>query len=186
MGLIYLCPLGQNFFFVVIISLDKQLRRNTLLTEPRYWFDKTNDDLLHNTINILLWCRKCSEAFPVWTEALSITQFATLPFDVKRLFTNMRFRCNFCSNRSVQTWLGPSQKPIPYRMFHFEQWSGAVLFQSRNCFESSVPSVNGSSIQYTSCDTLTHYVVQCEHSLTHRTLTSNSPLTSCRKKLGPK
>ena len=50
MGLIYLCPLGQNFFFLVIISLDKQLRRNTLLTEPRYWFDKTNDDLLHNTL----------------------------------------------------------------------------------------------------------------------------------------
>ena len=32
------------------ISLDKPLKRNTLLTEPRYRFDKTNDDLLHNTL----------------------------------------------------------------------------------------------------------------------------------------
>ena len=33
------------------ISLDKPLsKRNTPLTEPRYRFDKTNDDLLHNTL----------------------------------------------------------------------------------------------------------------------------------------
>ena len=35
--------------FPIQISLDKPLRRNTLLTEPRYRFDKTDDDLLHNT-----------------------------------------------------------------------------------------------------------------------------------------
>ena len=35
-------------------------------------------------INVLLWCRNCSEAFPVWTEALSVMQFATLSFDLKR------------------------------------------------------------------------------------------------------
>ena len=30
-------------------------------------------------------------------------QFATLPFDLKRLFTKTRFHCNFCSDESVQT-----------------------------------------------------------------------------------
>ena len=36
--------------FPVQISLDKPLKRNAPLTEPRYRFDKTNDDLLHNTV----------------------------------------------------------------------------------------------------------------------------------------
>ena len=36
--------------FPIQISLDKPLKRNTTLTEPRYRFDKTNDDLLHNTL----------------------------------------------------------------------------------------------------------------------------------------
>ena len=35
--------------FPIQIPLDKPLKRNTPLTEPRYEFDKTNDDLLHNT-----------------------------------------------------------------------------------------------------------------------------------------
>ena len=37
--------------FPIQISLDKPLKRNTPLTEPRYRFDKTDDDLLHNTLN---------------------------------------------------------------------------------------------------------------------------------------
>ena len=36
--------------FTIQISLDKPLKRNTPLTEPHYRFDKTNDDLLHNTL----------------------------------------------------------------------------------------------------------------------------------------
>ena len=36
--------------FPIQISLDKPFKRNTPLTEPRYRFDKTNDDLLHNTL----------------------------------------------------------------------------------------------------------------------------------------
>ena len=36
--------------FPIQISLDKPLKRNTPLTEPRYRFDKTDDDLLHNTL----------------------------------------------------------------------------------------------------------------------------------------
>ena len=36
--------------FPIHISLDKQLKQSTPLTEPRYRFDKTNDDLLHNTL----------------------------------------------------------------------------------------------------------------------------------------
>ena len=36
--------------FPIKISLDKPLKRNTPLTEPRYRSDETNDDLLHNTL----------------------------------------------------------------------------------------------------------------------------------------
>ena len=36
--------------FAIKISLDKSLKQNTPLTEPRCRFDKTNDDLLHNTL----------------------------------------------------------------------------------------------------------------------------------------
>ena len=98
-------------------------------------------------------------------KTLSIIQFATLPFDLKRSFTKTRFRCNFCSDKSVQTWFGPFQKPIRYGTFHFQHRSGAVLFRIRNCFESRIPSVNRSPILYTFWDTPFHYPVQCEHSL---------------------
>ena len=56
-------------------------------------------------------------------------------------------------------------KTYPIRKFQFQKLSGAVLFQSRNCCESSVPSLNRSPIRYTFCDALFHYSVQCEHSL---------------------
>ena len=36
--------------FPIQISLDKPLKRNKPLTEPHYRFDKTIDDLLHNTL----------------------------------------------------------------------------------------------------------------------------------------
>ena len=36
--------------FPIQISFDKPLKRNTPLTEPRYRFYKTNDDLLPNTL----------------------------------------------------------------------------------------------------------------------------------------
>ena len=36
--------------FPIQISLDKPLKPNTPLTEPHYRFDKTDDDLLHNTL----------------------------------------------------------------------------------------------------------------------------------------
>ena len=64
---------------------------------------KSRSSTVWTRINLLLRCRNCSEAFPVWTGALSVMQFATLPFDLKRLFTKTRFRCNFCSDKSVQT-----------------------------------------------------------------------------------
>ena len=79
--------------------------------------------------------------------------------------------CNL--QRSVLIWKDnlpkrgsvASQKPIRYGTFHFQQRSRAVLFRSRNCFESSSPSVNRSPIRYTFCDAPFHYPVQCEHSL---------------------
>ena len=96
-------------------------------------------------INVMLQCRNRSQAFPVWTEALSVIRSATLPFDLKRSFTSTRFRYNFCSDKIVQTWLGPFQKRIRYGTFHFQQQSGAVLFRSRNCFENSVPTGKGTA-----------------------------------------
>ena len=36
--------------FPIQITLDKPLKRTTPLTEPRYRFDKTNDELLHSTL----------------------------------------------------------------------------------------------------------------------------------------
>ena len=36
--------------FPIQISIDKPLKRNTPLTEPRYQFDKTDDDISHNTL----------------------------------------------------------------------------------------------------------------------------------------
>ena len=36
--------------FPIQISFDKPLKQNTRLTEPRYCFDKTDDDLLQNTL----------------------------------------------------------------------------------------------------------------------------------------
>ena len=114
---------------------------------------------------VSLRCRNCSVSFPVWTQALSVIQFATLRFDLKSSLTNTRFHCIFCSYKSVQTWFGPFQKPLRYVTFHFQQRRGAVLFRSRNCFESSIPGVNRIPIRYTFCDTPFHYLVQCEHHL---------------------
>ena len=36
--------------FPIQVSLDKPLKRNTSLTEPCYLFDKTHNDLFHNTL----------------------------------------------------------------------------------------------------------------------------------------
>ena len=63
-----------------------------------------------------------------------------------------------------------------------ERYTGAVLFWSKNYFESSVPSVNRSPIQYTFCNTpsrtLCHYLVQSEHHLKADFLSSQKPLTA--------
>ena len=40
--------------FPIQISLDKPLKQNTPLTEPRYRVDKTNDDILHNRLKYSL------------------------------------------------------------------------------------------------------------------------------------
>ena len=40
--------------FPIQISLDKPLKWNTPLTEPCYGFDKTKDDVLHNTLKYSL------------------------------------------------------------------------------------------------------------------------------------
>ena len=64
-------------------------------------------------------CKPESEEFPLWTEALSVIQSATFLFDLKRSFTSTRFRCNFCSDKSVQAWLGPFQRIHVWQCFTF-------------------------------------------------------------------
>ena len=112
-------------------------------------------------INVLLQRRNCSEGFPVWTEDLSVIQFVMLPFDLKRSFTKTRFRCNFCSDESVQTWLRLFQRPIQYGMFHLQQRNRPVLFRSRNCFQNSIARVSRSPVRYTFCYAPFHSLVQC-------------------------
>ena len=60
-----------------------------------------------------------------------------LPFDLKRPFTNTRFRCDFCSYKRVQSELRRFSEMYPIRNVPLStaEWS-------RNRFESSVPSVN--------------------------------------------
>ena len=88
-------------------------------------------------------------------------QFATFPFDLKRSFTKTRFRCNFCSDKSVQIWF-KNLSDTERSTFH----SGAEQYCSgaETPFESSIPGVNSSPIWYTFCDAPFHYLVQCEHS----------------------
>ena len=156
--LIYLSCLGQSSTvaeglltgFSVLLIIFPLVLGNVHTVPDRFLLRfKSCSGTVWTRINFRLRCRNCSKAF---------IQFATLPFDLKGWFTKTRFRFNF--------WLGPFRKPIRYGTFHFQQRSGAVLFRSRNCFESSVLSVNRSVIPYTFCDTPSHCPAQCEHSFT--------------------
>ena len=93
---------------------------------------------------------------------LPVIQCATLPFDLKRSFTKTltRFRCNFCSDKSVQTSLRPFQKPIQYGMLSTAKQSSTVPEQ-KLLRKEPVPSVSRSPIQYTFCNAPFHYLVQC-------------------------
>ena len=97
------------------------------------------------------------------------SQFEQKPyssFDFKRSFTSTKFCCNFCSDK-VFRFDSDRFKNLSdtERSTFMRQWSGAVVFPSRNCVESSVPTVNRSPIWYTFRDALFHYPAQCEHSL---------------------
>ena len=80
-------------------------------------------------------------------------------FDLKRSFTKTRFRCNFSSDK-CSDFIPTVSKTYPRRNVPL-----ATAEQSRKCFESSVPGVNRSHIQYTFCNAPFHYLVQCEQSL---------------------
>ena len=55
------------------ISLGKPLKRNTPPTEPCYQFDKTNDDLLHNTLKDSLTCMDTNITTQDELEELAVT-----------------------------------------------------------------------------------------------------------------
>ena len=123
----------------VQISLDKPLKRNTPLTEPRYRFDKTNDDLLHNTLK----------------DSLS----------------------NIDTNITTQDEL--------------EELAVTLCDKLMKAVDTSTPKVYSrndpkSPISQAILDLLRRNVGFGGCTITHRTLTSNPPSTSCRKKLGPK
>ena len=117
--------------FPIQISLDKPFKRNTPLTEPRYRFDKTNDDLLHNTLKDSL---------------TNIDTYITTQDELEELAVTL---CDKLM-KAVDT-----STPKVY---------------SCNDPKSSIRR----NVGLGGCTT------------THRTLIPNPPLTSCRKKLGPK
>ena len=103
------------------------------------------------------------KAFPVWTEALSVIKFATLPFDLKRSFTKMRFHCNFCSDTDgIQTvWKNYLIQNIA--LSTAEQ--GSTVPEQKMLWKQNSQCEKKPSIQYTFCDAPFHYPVHCEHSL---------------------
>ena len=109
---------------------------------------------VHRCVAKIASFQKCSHC------AGSIQITSQLPFQISVVhscvynspFTNEMLRCNFCSDKNVQTGSGPFQKPIRYRTFHFLQRSKGVLFRSKNCSRTSASSVNRGSVRYTFCN----------------------------------
>ena len=126
--------------FPIQISLDKPLKRNTPLTEPRYRFDKTNDDLLHSTLKPSLSNIATNITTKHELEELAVTLCDKLMKAVDTS-TPKVYSCN------------DPKSPI----------CQAIL----DLMKEKHRLIGGCTI-------------------THRTLTSNPPLTSCRRKLGPK
>ena len=125
--------------FPIQISLDKPLKRNTPLNEPRYRFDKTNDDLLHNTLKDSLTYIDTNITTQNELEELAVTLCDRL---MKAVET---------STTKVYTAMTPNLLLVK------PSWTSS----RRNV------GLGGCTI-------------------THGTLIPNPPLTSCRKKLGPK
>ena len=127
--------------FPIQISLDKPLKRNTPLTEPCYRFDKTNDDLLHNTLKDSLTNIDTNITTQDELEELAVTLCDKL---MKAVDT---------STPEVYSRNDP-KSPI----------SQAILDLTKE----------------------KHRLRRLYNNTPDRTLISNPPLTSCRKKLGPK
>ena len=124
--------------FPIQISLDKPLKRNTPLTEPRYRFDKTSDDLLHNTLKDSL--------------------------------------TNIDTNITTQDELVELAVTLCDKLMKAVDTSTPKVY-SRNDPKSPISQA------------ILHLIKEkrrLSRLITHRTLTSNPPLTGCRRKLGPK
>ena len=121
--------------FPIQISLDKPLKWNTPLTEPRYRFDQTNDDLLHNPLKDSL--------TNIDTNITTQDKLEELAVTLCDKFMKAVLKCTAAMTPNLLL-VKPSQ-----------------ISSRRNV------GLGGCTI-------------------THRILTPNPPLTSCRKKLGPK
>ena len=126
--------------FPIQISLDKPLKWNTPLTEPRYHpFDKTNDDLLHNTLKDSL--------------------------------------TNIDTNITTQNELEELAVTLCEKLMKAVDTSTPKVYSCNNPKSLLVKPSQTSSRRNVGLGGCT---------ITHRILTSNPPLTGCRKKSGPK
>ena len=126
--------------FPIQISLDKPLKRNTPLTEPRYRFDKTDDDLLHNTLKDSLNSIDTNVTTYDELEELAVTLCGKLMKTVDT-FIPKTYSCN------------DPKAPISQAILD-------LIKEKRR--------------------------LRRLYNNTLRTLTTNPPLTSCRRKLGQK
>ena len=122
--------------FPIQISLDKPLRHNTPLTKPLYRFDKTDDDLLHNTLKDSL---------------NNIDRNIITQDELEELAVTL------CDQLMTHPHLIPTVAMTPNHLLV----KPSLISSKKNI------GLGGSTI-------------------TLRILTPNPPLTSCRKKLGPK
>ena len=127
--------------FPIQISLDKPLKRNTPLTEPHYQFDKTDNDLSHNTLKDSL---------------NNIDTNIMTQDELEELAPTLCDRLMMAVNSST---------PKSY---------------SRNDPKSPISQAILDLIKEK------HRLYNSSCTIALRILTPNPPLTSCRRKLGPK
>ena len=89
--------------FPIQISLDKPLKWNTLLTEPCYRFDKTDDDLLHHTQEDSLSSIETDIATQDELKELAVTpsdiKFSGITFDNRMTFIKHFEEISECCNQ---------------------------------------------------------------------------------------
>ena len=121
--------------------------------------------IVKNRLNVLLRYRNCSEAFPVWTGALSVIQFATLTSDLKK--THLPKRGSVAISAPIKVFRldsdrfkNLSDKERSTFNSEAEQYCSGAETASKAAFLVRTEALSG-----TFCDGPFHYTVRCEHSL---------------------